>query len=451
MNAHTLKSIATVASILSIAGLLYQKELYAYESFRFPTRELDTLRASITSNADSLQLKANAMYNAHNYATADTLFKAYLSFLLTTRGVIIDNIGKLEDKTDLSDYLYNYAFNSFFLGDEENGMRLLSLSKECGNIKAFKAYQYLLECPTVNSDVKLSKKIIYRMEDDICMYDIKFDNSQFSTNFWDNLASTNPMYLEFKRESNKNKRRGTFSQARYEIGANEKDMNIRLHKCSPLTKGSLERSIEPYLINHERNIRDLRVYPEKNPNAFATPYGDIYMTSALVNRCLNSQQLLLGICAHEMTHYLCQHSLVELWQTYKKERSNQIWGGIAAGLYVAGMSAAAVATSYRGSSYSDSFYNNIGRTGTQLFEAIADASHYYKFKYSRSQEIEADITAYRFCEAIGIGGYSYIMALQLIFDDGVVTMKTRKSDTHPTLTYRIELLKHLFNKEHNRK
>lgn len=175
------------------------------------------------------------------------------------------------------------------------------------------------------------------------------------------------------------------------------------------------------------------------------------MTSALVNRCLNSQQLLLGICAHEMTHYLCQHSLVELWQTYKKERSNQIWGGIAAGLYVAGMSAAAVATSYSGSSYSDSFYNNIGRTGTQLFEAIADASHYYKFKYSRSQEIEADITAYRFCEAIGIGGYSYIMALQLIFDDGVVIMKTRKSDTHPTLTYRIELLKHLFNKEHNRK
>lgn len=45
-----------------------------------------------------------------------------------------------------------------------------------------------------------------------------------------------------------------------------------------------------------------------------TPYGDIYLTSSLVERCLGSTRLLIGICAHEMTHYICKHSLIELWQ-----------------------------------------------------------------------------------------------------------------------------------------
>ena len=126
-----------------------------------------------------------------------------------------------------------------------------------------------------------------------------------------------------------------------------------------------------------------------------------------------------------------------------------IWGSIAAGLYVAGMSAAAITASAYGVSYDGSFYNNVGKTGTQMFYAIADASHFYQFKYSRSQEIEADLAAYRFCEAMGLGGYTYIMALQLICDKNEEkVLKAKKSDTHPTTLYRIFLLKYLFNKEH---
>ena len=214
-------------------------------------------------------------------------------------------------------------------------------------------------------------------------------------------------------------------------------MNKRLDDCTPFVTGDLEDSLSIYLNNPIRQIRELRIYPSTSINAFATPYGDIYMTSSLVDRCFSSEQLLLGICAHEMTHYICQHSLMELWQTYRKERNNRIWGGIVAGLYMAGMAATTIAGSVMGySSYENNNYNNnYGKTAFQLFSSIADASHYYQFKYSRAQEIEADIAAYRFCEAIGIGGYSYIMALHLINNDTTLKMKSRKDSTHLTISY----------------
>lgn len=98
-------------------------------------------------------------------------------------------------------------------------------------------------------------------------------------------------------------------------------MKQRLEDCNPYMRGELEDSLSTFLYNSTNLIRDLRIYPSSYANAFATPYGDIYLTSSLVDRCLGSTQLLIGICAHEMTHYICKHSLIELWQTYKKEKA----------------------------------------------------------------------------------------------------------------------------------
>ena len=82
---------------------------------------------------------------------------------------------------------------------------------------------------------------------------------------------------------------------------------------------SWHKNIEIQMIN-----KSLKYIFAKAGYIIRTPYGDIYLTSSLVERCLGSTQLLIGICAHEMTHYICKHSLIELWQTYKKEKSNRI-------------------------------------------------------------------------------------------------------------------------------
>ena len=121
---------------------------------------------------------------------------------------------------------------------------------------------------------------------------------------------------------------------------------------------------------------------------------------------------------------------------------------IAAGLYAATMTASAIYGANNGVSYNSSFYNNMAVTATNLYRTIYGTALYFQFKYAREQEIESDLIAYRFCEAIGIGGYAYIMALQLL-DENDLYMRVDKTDNHPTLGYRIAFLKYIYSMEHS--
>lgn len=132
-----------------------------------------------------------------------------------------------------------------------------------------------------------------------------------------------------------------------------------------------------------------------------------------------------------------------IWKQYEKEKKNEIIGGVAAGLYAATMTATTLYGAYNGVKYDKSHYDNIVLTSTNLFDAIESEAFYFKFKYSRSQEIQSDIMAYRFCEAIGVGGYAYIMALQLLGENDLY-MKSEITDEHPTLAFRIALLKYIY-------
>lgn len=434
--------------IICTIGLLYSISSHGFESCNYSFKSTDC-QLDTKSRIDSLGNKAVHMFNEHNYLAADTLFSKYLRHIVQSEDIVIDDLNKLENKDDIGNKLYSYAFNSFFLGKEEEGIETLLLSCKCGNNQAYAAYNNLSESIAFFANNKLNYRTKKLINQDIREHDISFSKADSPSDFWNKLVSTNPVYQEYKRELNRKRLKGPIRNALYSLNASESSMKQRLEDCNPNMRGELENILSTYLYNSTNLIRDLRIYPSSYANAFATPYGDIYMTSSLVDRCLGSQQLLIGICAHEMTHYICKHSLIELWQTYKKEKSNRIWGGIVAGLYMTGMAAANIANTCNGyTSYNQSNYYDYGKTGNQLFTLIAGASPYYQFKYSRSQEIEADLAAYRFCEAIGIGGYSYIMALHLININTTGKMKAAKDSTHPSMSYRIELLRYLYNTEH---
>ena len=110
------------------------------------------------------------------------------------------------------------------------------------------------------------------------------------------------------------------------------------------------------------------------------------------------------------------------------------------------MAATSIYSAGNGVSFDQSFYDDIAVTSTNLYRAIDASSFYFQFKYSREQELEADLTAYRFCEAIGLGGYAYIMSLQLLRENDLY-MKHDKTDDHPALAYRIAFLKWLYAME----
>lgn len=198
-------------------------------------------------------------------------------------------------------------------------------------------------------------------------------------------------------------------------------------------------------------IKDFRTYPGVQVNAFATPFGQIYLTDALVQRYHNNISLLIGVSAHEATHFICEHSVIEMWQDAEKERKNAILGGIATGLYMGSMAASGAITAsgggYVSQSYWENLSNNMIKGGLMIDESFRRDAFYFKYKYSRSQEIESDIVAYRFCESFGISGYSYIMALQLL-QENAIYLRAGDTADHPTPQYRVLLLKYLYAKEH---
>lgn len=400
---------------------------------------------------DSLSCYRAECY-VNKYLEADRAYETYFANALSSENLQMSDVFLSENKAQYGDKLYEYAYNSFFMGDESKGMNLLSLSSKCGNVWAQQDYSHLSNCATVMMDMDLKKKYIKQFVEYRDSYDFKYrhnPDSNVAEDFWSCLLKENAAYLELQAEMEKERKRKMLCKALEEIASGRSDMQYYLEtKCTPYEVGNVETELLDQLLGDNFHaLNDFRIYPADESNAFATPYGHLYITSGLVNKLHFNNSLLLGICAHEMTHSICQHSLVNLWKQYEKERKNKIIGGIAAGLYAATMTASAIYDASNGRFYDYTYYDGLAYSSTNLYTAISGAAFYFQFKYSRAQEIESDLIAYRFCEAIGIGGYTYIMALQLLGENDMY-MKAEKTADHPTLAYRIAFLKWLYNSEH---
>lgn len=430
-------------------------ECYYYLSdYEQAVEYLTEYKKEIDEAGEKLSLYYNNMYstslyNTYKYKEADKVFEIFFQDILTEEGLNIDNIYLSKNKEQLAFKLYTYAYNSFFMGDEEKGMMLLELSSKCGCEYAVKDYQHLKNCGTVLMDLDLTDKIKHEFRSYIKKYDYKYKKSadmysvNVSTEFWKQLLQEDEAYNELLSELDKKKKNKMLQKALTEIKSGKDDVIMYLKRCLPYKVGETEKGLMKKLTGDKNLINELRIYSADEPNAFATPYGQIYLTSSLVLKYNFNEHLLIGVCAHELTHFLCKHSLLNIWKQYEKERKNEIIGGVAAGLYAATMTATALYGAYNGVKYDKSYYDNIVLTSTNLFDAIESEAFYFKFKYSRSQEIQSDIMAYRFCEAIGVGGYAYIMALQLLGENDLY-MKSEITDEHPTLAFRIALLKYIY-------
>ena len=407
-------------------------------------------------NTRHKELYAKSLHNISKYIEAESVYKSYFSDVVSLERCHLSDIHKCENRELYGYNLYDYAYNSFFMGNESLGMDLLYLSSKCGNKWAQNDYDHLSKCETVMTNLDLKNKFKNQFIEYINRYDFHYQpNLDLTTNiaddFWTQLLQNNTSYIELQTEIKKPKPRKMLIKACAELISNRNKFLSSLNKNCIDVVGA-----DPFKQNlvckfagaNNRFLNDFKIYIASDPNAFATPFGQIYLTSGLAQKYHFNENLLIGICAHEMTHLTCMHSLVNLWKQYEKERRNAIIGGIAAGLYAATMIASSVYGASNGVSHNRSFYDNMAVTTTNLYRAIYGNALYFQFKYAREQEIESDIIAYRFCEAIGIGGYVYIMALQLLGENDLY-MRVDKTDDHPTLGYRVALLKYIYSMEHN--
>lgn len=400
-----------------------------------------------------ISLYANMYHAMYKYEDAENYYNAFLNEILDREGIELENAYLSTQNEWLGIKLYDYAYNSFFMGNEAKGMYLLSLSAKCGNEYAEQDYGILSNCETIMMDLELPNKIENQYKRVLENHDFKYFSSNddilnIPEDFWNEFALSNLSVQELQAALLKKKKPKMLQKAVNEIYSEREKMIFQLeNKCRPFEVGGMETGIVKKLVgNNNYYLNDFRVYPADDINAFATPYNQIYLTSGLVLQYHFKEHLLMGVCAHEMTHIRGLHSLIGLWKQYEKERRTEIAAGIAAGLYAATMAATSIYSASNGVSYDQSYYDNIAETTTDLYRAIDGSSFYFQFKYSREQELEADLIAYRFCEAIGLGGYAYIMSLQLL-EENDLYMKHDKTDDHPTLAYRIAFLKWLYTME----
>lgn len=179
-------------------------------------------------------------------------------------------------------------------------------------------------------------------------------------------------------------------------------------------------------------------------NAFTTLTENGFamcLTTALIQKKGVNYKILMGYVAHEFAHGALYHHLRSFYAEAKESRKNKLLGGIAAGLNAV----AAGAEAYNAGAY------GVPRSGTN-YEArienikneVKNSTLKYSFQYSREQEIEADLFAYRFLENLGCAE-EFINGLRILGTTQYDEYYSEYSD-HPTTPSRISFLK--FVQEH---
>ena len=399
-----------------------------------------------------LGILASSLHQKYEFAKADTIYSEYLNTILQSENIAIEDVSKSKHGASLGYKLYEWAYNKMYQGDEKLGLGLLKMSADCGNEEASADYQILSQSPTFAKDFEFKKSIIREFEKYISELGTRQLTIGVQSSFWQDVQNTNEKYKELQAVLEKSKQPSTLKKAFSEMETNRYFVESSLKDFQPYNVGDFEKSLDNQLCGNKTFLKELRIYPAASPNAFATPFGQVYLTEGLVRLYHFNTDLLIGICAHEATHYLCQHSLVGIWQQKKKEKKNKILAGVAVGLNTAVQAGTAMYAASSGVEFSQDYWDNwaesINGLNNSFIQAFKKDAYYFQFKYARQQEIEADLMAYRFCESIGLGGYAYIVALELLGDKQGYLEPDKTSD-HPTNTYRIGLLKHLYSLEHN--
>jgi len=190
------------------------------------------------------------------------------------------------------------------------------------------------------------------------------------------------------------------------------------------------------------DLFSIKMKDSEELNAFSTPDGEIFIYSGLLDHFFNGSEesipCLYAILAHEFSHVFFRHALVSLYKKYKREKTNELIADIATG-------AANFSYSYSKARGIESPIDDVQEYSENVHEYANQQTTLYYFKYSRTQEYQSDIVAFRLLDWLGLNGEYVIEALQLInnpFDVG-----SDEYNDHPSTQDRIKLLKYLLSKK----
>lgn len=182
----------------------------------------------------------------------------------------------------------------------------------------------------------------------------------------------------------------------------------------------------------------LHIVQSEEINAYTALTEDGFamcLTSKLLSQKGINYNILMGYVAHEFAHGALMHHIRRFYAKAKEYRKQRLLGSIAIGVNAAAAGAEAYAAA-----------QGVQPSGTDYEAVIADieadvetSTHRYFFEYSRGQEYEADLFAFRFLENLGCGE-DFINGLRILGAQQYDNIYSEYDD-HPTIPSRINFLK----------
>lgn len=270
---------------------------------------------------------------------------------------------------------------------------------------------------------------------------VKSVENNHPVEFWINTILNNEALVQFSHDIQKTK--GPMKKA--------KERTARLPRFYPKYDNSIlddwQGFCDTLLIN--MGITDLgykcslHVVYSDEVNAFAALTDDGFamcVTTGLISRRGLTYDMLMGFVAHEFVHGAFCHHMRGIYAEEKESRKNNILGGIAMGL----TGVAAGLDAYNAAAYGVSSGDyDYGAAMNNISNQIQISTMKYAYKFSREQEYEADLVAFRFLENMGRGD-EYINGLRFLGTD--YDFLYNDYSDHPTTISRIQFL--LFAQQH---
>lgn len=265
---------------------------------------------------------------------------------------------------------------------------------------------------------------------------LKSDNP---ADFWKSMINNNQTFLQFVDNIQKNK--GAEKEALSIVSQIPKfDIKYREEVLEYLQNTSDELFAQLGKIDGIETC----IVSDKSINAFTTYSNNgmiVAMNLGLWAAKGMTNEILVGIAAHEYAHANLFHILRQSYEEAKRKRRNKLLAGIAIGVTGIGNVVSSIITAQSGikTDNGETFDNTLYNTIKSYHEDL----NKFHFKFSKELELEADLIAYRFLEWSGLGGENYIEAIKLIGSHNPEGYIDDDESDHPSHRERIEFLNYV--------
>ena len=273
-------------------------------------------------------------------------------------------------------------------------------------------------------------------------YDVPPEAKGYNPNdpsaYWNALINNNDLLVKFVNDMKKGK--GAEKEAFSEVAKIPK-FNAKYNSfiCDEM-QGFCDTLLMNMGISGESPKCTLHIVYDDEVNAFTALTDEGFamcISSGFITKRGCTYEMIMAAVAHEFAHGAYFHHLQRLYATAKARRKNELLGGIAMGMEAISAGIDGYTSGMTGQKYDGSIHSqNIERIGRQIKTETA----LYTFKFSREQEYEADIVAFRFMQWIG-EEQAFIELMKFLGSD--YDFLYDETSDHPTTTARIGLAEYV--------